>query len=264
MIQLGNHGAHAVVAQSAGVIGRGDKAAAECVHAHERRGFARVAEIVDVLAARHRRAGSRLDGDKTRVRLAVELVRHKRRDKSAEVAAAACAADYDVGTNVVLVHCGLAFESDYRLVEKNVVEHRAQNVAALVAVQRDLDSFGNSAAQRAARARVFGEDFPAHFGGVRRRGYHVRAVGFHHGFAVGLLLTADFDHVHVEVEPVKRASHRQRRAPLPSARFGGDRSQALGFGVVSLRDGGIELVRARSVVALELVVDFGRRVQHLF
>ena len=51
---------------------------------------------------------------------------------------------------------------------------------------------------------------------------------------------------------------------MPGAGFGGDALQSLLFGVVGLRDGRVELVAARGVVALELIIDFGRSVQRLF
>ena len=52
VLEFGDDGAHAVVAQAAGVVGGGQKAAAQCVHLDERAGLARVGEVVGVLAAR--------------------------------------------------------------------------------------------------------------------------------------------------------------------------------------------------------------------
>ena len=57
VVQLRHDGAHAVVAQAAGVVRRGDEAAAERVHLGQRADFAGVAEVVGEPAAREARAG---------------------------------------------------------------------------------------------------------------------------------------------------------------------------------------------------------------
>ena len=58
--------------------------------------------------------------------------------------------------------------------------------------------------------------------------------------------------------------HGKGGAPLAGARLRRDAVEALLLRVVGLRDGGVELVAAGGVVAFELVVDFGRRIQFLF
>ena len=65
-------------------------------------------------------------------------------------------------------------------------------------------------------------------------------------------------------EPEERARHGERGAPLSGAGLGRDALQPLLLRVVRLRDGGIQLVAAGRVVALELVVYLRGRVQRLF
>ena len=63
------------------------------------------------------------------------------------------------------------------------------------------------------------------------------------------------------VQPQIGAGHAQRRAPLTGAGLGGHAGEPLLLGVVRLGDGGVQLVAAGGVVALELVVDVRRGAQ---
>src|SRR5699024_1137860 len=116
-VELGEGGAHAVVAQAAGVVGGGDETAAQGVHLGQGADHAGVAEVVGVLAPGQAGAGGGLHGDEAVVRLAPELLPHEGGDETAQVAAAAGTADDDVGLHAVLVQGGLALQADDRLVE---------------------------------------------------------------------------------------------------------------------------------------------------
>ena len=72
------------------------------------------------------------------------------------------------------------------------------------------------------------------------------------------------DHVHGQVEPEDRAREGQRAAPLAGAGFRGQPSNAVGFVVVSLGDGGVGLVAAGGTDALVLVVDVGGGIEGTF
>ena len=91
----------------------------------------------------------------------------------------------------------------------------------------------------------------------------LRAVGAHDLAAEGLLLVADLDHVDLAVQAQVGAGHGQGGAPLAGAGLGGHALEALVLGVEGLGDGGIELMGAGGVVALELVVDLRRGLQLL-
>ena len=69
--------------------------------------------------------------------------------------------------------------------------------------------------------------------------------------------------IHLAVQPKVGAGHGEGGAPLAGAGLGGDAVEALLLGVIGLGDGGVQLVAARGVVALKLVVDFGRGAQGL-
>ena len=103
----------------------------------------------------------------------------------------------------------------------------------------------------------------AHLRGHRRRRRNGSAVRAHHFAAERLLLVRALHHEHAAVEPEERARHRKRRSPLSRAGLGRHALQSLRLGVVGLRDGGVQLVRTRSVVALELVVYLRGRAQCL-
>ena len=148
--------------------------------------------------------------------------------------------------------------------QQNVIEHRAEHIAAGRRILRLFHRFGNGATERAARFGKFAQDPSARLGGFRRRGNDVRAVCADDLFAVGFLLGRDLHHKDVELQPVERRRHRERRAPLPRARFGRNRTQALFFGVIRLRRRGVELMRARSIVAFEFIIDFRGRIENTF
>ena len=246
------------------MVRRGDEAAAERVHLGQRADLAGVAEIVGKFSAREARAGGGLDGDELIVALAAQLFAHERGDEAAEVAAAAGAADDDVRHDTVFVERRFGLQTDDRLVQQHLIEHAAEHVAVAGSRGGDLDSLADRAAERAGRAGVLGEDAPADLRLRGRARRHGRAVGAHHLAAEGLLLIRALDHVDFAVETQIGAGHRQSRAPLAGAGLGRDAAQPLLLGVVRLRDGGVELVRAGGVVALKLVVDLRRGLQLLF
>ena len=264
VIQLRDDGAHAVVAQAAGVVRRGDEAAAERVHLGQRADFAGVAEVVGEPAAREARAGGGLDGDEPIVALTAQLLAHERGDEAAEVAAAAGAADDYVRHDAVFVEGRFCLQTDDRLVQQHLIEHAAEHVAVAGGRGGDLDGLADRAAERAGRAGVLGEDATADLRLRGRARRHGRAVGAHDLAAEGLLLIRALDHVDLAVEPEVGAGHRQGRAPLAGTGLGRDAAQPLLLGVERLRDGAVELVRAGGVVALKLVIDLCRGLQLLF
>ena len=105
-----------------------------------------------------------------------------------------------------------------------------------------FDGFGNRAAKAAAGAGELFEDLAADVRRVGRRCDDARTVSAHDFAAERLLLVAHFDHIDDEIEVEIGACHGKRRSPLACAGFGRDALEALFFGVISLRDGGVELV----------------------
>ena len=74
-----------MIAKASGVVGSGNKAAAEGIHLCERANHSGVAEIVGIFTSRKAGAGGGLDGDNAIVGLAAQLFTHEGSDKSAEV-----------------------------------------------------------------------------------------------------------------------------------------------------------------------------------
>ena len=147
--------------------------------------------------------------------------------------------------------------------QQHLVEHAAEDIAVALVGSGGLDRLGDGAAEGAGGAGVLGQDLAADLGlhgGARRHG---GAVGAHDLAAEGLLLIGALDHEDLAVEAQIGAGHGERGAPLSGAGLGGDAAQALILGVIRLGHGGVELVRAGGVVALELVVDVRRGAQLL-
>ena len=103
MVQLGEDAAHAVIPQTAGVVGRGNEVAAQGVHFCQGAHHAGVAEVIGKLATGETGAGGGLHGDEPVILFTTELFTHEGGDQTAQVAAASGAADDDVGHNVVLI-----------------------------------------------------------------------------------------------------------------------------------------------------------------
>ena len=264
VVQLGEDAAHAVIPQTAGVVGRGNEVAAQGVHFCQGAHHAGVAEVIGKLAPGETGAGGGLHGDEPVVLLTPELFTHEGGDQTAQVAAASGAADDDVGHNVVLIQRRLGLQADDTLVQQYLVEDAAQHVAVARGGGGDLHGLGNSAAQGAGGAGMLLEDLPADGGSLRGRGGNGSAVGPHDLSAEGLLLVADLHHVDLAVQAQVCASHGQGRAPLAGAGLGGNALEALLLGIIGLGNGAVQLVGAGGIVALKLVVDFGGGAQGLF
>ena len=263
VVELRERAAHAVEAQAAGVVRRGDEGAAERVHLRQRADHARVAEVIGEPAAREARAALGLHGDDAVVRLAAQLFAHERGDQTTEIRAAAGAADDHIGLHAVFVERGLRLQTDDRLVQQHLIEHAAEHVAVAGVRYRDLHGLRDRAAERAGRAGELLEDLAPDVRRIGRGGRHLRAVGAHHLAAERLLLIGALDHEHLQIESQIGAGHAQCCAPLAGAGLGRHAFEPLVLRVVGLRDGGVQLVAAAGVVALKLVVDVRRGAELL-
>ena len=225
--------------------------------------MAGVAEVVGVDAPGQRRRGLRLGGDHPVVGLAAELAPDERERQPGEVRATAGAADDHVGILACHLHLLERLVPDHRLVQQDVVEHRAQRVLGVVAGRGVLDRLRDRHAQGAGRVRGRGE----HRASVVRLGArardHLRAVGLHQDPAVRLLVVARADHVDLDLEPEHRARERQRAPPLAGAGLRRQPLDALLLVVERLRDRRVRLVAAGRADALVLVVDVRGRIERL-
>ena len=264
MVELGQDRAHAVVPETAGVVGARDEAGTEGVHLRERGDFTGVAEVVSKLASRQRRAGGGFDCDDPVVRFASQLLAHEGADETAKVGATAGAADDDVGFDVDLVERRLGLETDNGLMQEDLVQNGTEDITVAFLFDFRLDGFRDGAAEGTGGAGVLGEDLPADLSGVGRGGDDRSAVGAHDFAAERFLLIGDLDHVDLAVEAEVRTRHGEGRAPLAGTGLGRDALEALVLGVVGLCNGGVQLVGAGGVVAFELVVDLRRGLELFF
>ena len=263
VVELGENGAHAVIAQAACVVRRRDEIAAQRVHLGERADHTGVAEVIGVNAAGEAGAGSRLNGNDAVVRLTAQLFAHERSDEAAKVGAAAGAADNHVGLDAVFIERRLGLETDDGLVQKDLIEYGPEHVTVTGIGDRDFHCLGDRAAQRTGCAGVLGEDLTADLRRVGRGRSHGSTVGAHNFAAEGFLFIAHLDHVDFAIEVKIGAGHRQCCAPLTGAGFGRDTFEALFLGVISLRNRRVELVASARVVALELVINMCGSLQLL-
>src|SRR4051812_33573401 len=96
-----------------------------------------------------------------------------------------------------------------------------------------------------------------------RAGHDLGAPGLDHRAAERLLVVRDPDHVDLALEADQLARERERAAPLPGARLGGQARAALTLVVERLRDGGVRLMAAGRADALVLVEDPRARADRL-
>ena len=264
IVEFGEDGAHAVIAQAAGVNRAGHEAGTERVHFGEWADFARIAEVVGVDAACEGGTAGGFDGHDVVVGFAAQFFAHERGNEAAQIGSAACTADDHVRLDAVFVERGFRFEADDGLVQENLVKNRAEDVAISFMFDGVFDGFGNGATEAAAGAGEVCEDFFADVGRVGRRRDDFGTVGAHDFTTERFLFVANLDHINNQVEIEISTCHGERRAPLTCTGFGRNALEALFFGVVCLGNGGIELVRSARVVAFEFVIDMCGSAEFFF
>ena len=223
MVELGEDGAHAVVAQAAGVVGGGDEAAAKGIHPGQGGDPAGVAEIVGVLAPGEGGAGGWFHRHDAGIPYPPQLVGHKGGDQPAQVGAAAGAAHHHVGIFPQLLHGQLALQADDGLVEEHLVEHAAQHIAlGAAALDGGLHRLGDGAAQASCSLRVVAQGLAAHLSRGGGRGGDRGVEYIHHRLSEGLLLVGALDHKHVAGQAEVTARLTEGGAPLAGAGLSGD------------------------------------------
>ena len=157
----------------------------------------------------------------------------------------------------------LGLETDDSLVERYVIEDRAEAVLAIGRRNGQFDSLGYCDAERAETVGIGGEDVLA---GTRTHGRarrHLSAVGLHHAATVRLLLVAYFDHVYGQFDAELPAGICKGGTPLTGAGLCGDVRHALVLAIPSLCQGRIELVRTNRADAFVLEIYVRGRVERL-
>ena len=124
--------------------------------------------------------------------------------------------------------------------------------------------FGNGTSQTAGRSRVLRQNLAADLCLHAWRRRDMCPVCTHDFASERLLLIRTFDHEYLTIEAEVCTCHAQCRAPLSCSCFGSHAFEPLFLGIISLRNGRIELVASGSVVAFELIVDFSRCAQCFF
>ena len=103
---------------------------------------------------------TRLDRDEAHI-FARGFVGEKWKRDAAEVRPSAAACDDHVGIVADFRELLFRLESDHRLMQQHVIEHRAERVVGVGAGRGFLDRLGNRDAQRAGRIGMLLQDVPA-------------------------------------------------------------------------------------------------------
>ena len=262
--QLRYDHACSVIPQSARMDVGGSEVVPQREHRQQRRIAGFVSEVVAEDSARELRAGVGLGRDVARLSAFLERVAHERERDAAEIRSAAEAADDQVGVFACHFHLFFGLETDDRLVQRDVAQHRAERVLAVRRAHRQLDRLRDRRAERALMVRMLGEYFASGFGRHRRRGGHLRAESLHDRAPVGFLLVTDLDHVDGQFQPERLGGVRQGGSPLAGAGLGRDVRDALPLAVIGLSEGRVQLVRADGTDALVLEIDVRRGAERLF
>ena len=99
--------------------------------------------------------------------------------------------------------------------QNDVIEHAAEQIAAVRRVDRLFHGLADGAAERAARAGMLCQNFTARLGGIGGRRNDVRPVGADDFLALRFLFAGDFDHIHGQIDAVECRRHRERRCHCP-------------------------------------------------
>src|SRR3989344_6172217 len=108
---------------------------------------------------------------------------------------------------------------------------------------------------------VGGKDFPSELGLPAWGRENLRAVRLHHDLSVGLLVVTRRHHEYPAFQPEQHACICKRRSPLSGSSFRGKRFHSFFRVVISLRYGGVGLVRTARVQTLVLEIDFRRSLE---
>ena len=168
IIKLRDDAAHAVITETACVVGRRNEAAAQGVHLRQRADLTGVAEIICVFAPGKRRTGCRLNTDDPIILLAADLLSHEGGDQPAEVGAAAAASDDHVRLDIVFGKRRLRFLTKGRLMKQYLIQNTSQHVTISLSGNRRFYRFGDGAAQASCGSRMLLQDLASYLCLIRR------------------------------------------------------------------------------------------------
>ncbi len=143
-------------------------------------------------------------------------------------------------------------------------EDGAEYIAVTVLCGSCFYRLRNGTAKTPCRPWKFLIDLPADvcIHGRRRRDFCT--ICPHHFAPERFLLVRNFYHIYLTVQVKVGTCHRESCSPLPGAGLGRYAFQALLLCIVSLGDGRVEFMAARSIITFKFVIDMCRGVQRFF
>ena len=252
-----------MVAKSAGVDSGGDKGMPQGVHLYDGGHLGRVPVVVAIQPLGEGGAGRGLHSHKTDL-FPLFFLREVGKAESGKVASSSHASDEDIGFHPDLFQLRFGLQPDDRLVENDMVEYAAQRIPGIFPFDGIIHGLADGDPQAPRRIRVLGQDHPSGLGLIARAGGHLGAPRFHHHSAVGLLLVAHLDHIHLALQPENVGRKGQRAPPLSRARLRAEPLHSFFLVVVSLSYSRVRLMASRRAHPFIFVVDARRGFQRFF
>ncbi len=183
---------------------------------------------------------------------------------SGEVAAATKTAYHDIGIFAGHLHLLFSLKTDDSLMQRHMIENRAERILTVRRSHGKLHGFGYSRTERTLIVRVLRNNLSSGLGRHTRRGYNLSAISLHDGATVWLLMIRHLDHIHGQFKAEVTGGKRQSRTPLARTGLGGYIGHALLLAVVSLRYGGIQLMRPYRTHTLVFEIYMCRSIERFF
>jgi len=184
-----------MIPEPAGMDPRRHEVVAEGVHFGDRRHLGSIAVIKLIDPLGQGRAAGRFHGEESNI-FAVSLVSGKGEGNTGKVGTAAVAADDDIRIGVDKRQLLFCLDTDYRLVQTDMIEHAAESVTGILMGGGILNRFTDGDAERAVAVRKLCQDGTAGICLVRWRRDNIRSPKLHHALAVRLLVERNLDHVY--------------------------------------------------------------------
>ena len=189
---------------------------------------------------------------------------HERERNSTEIRSTAEATDNQIGILSGHGHLLFSLQTDNRLVQGHVIQHRTERIPAIRRTHGQLDSLGDRCSKRSLMVGMFGQYLPARLGRHGRRCRYLGSEGLHDRTTVGFLLIADLNHIYGQLQSECFGRIGESRTPLSGTGFGRNVRNSLLFTEIGLCQCRIQLMRTDRTDTLVLEIDMCRSPEGLF
>ena len=219
--QKTDDGGITVVAKPSCVDGRGHEVVAQGVHLEEGGHAGHVSEVVGEGPLGEGGTGLGFHCHQAHIP-SRGLIGEEGQGDASQIRTSSAAADDHVG---ILPHLGqlfLGLQTDYRLMEEDMVQDGAQGVMGVVVGDGVLHGLADGQTQGSGVAGVLFQDGPACLGLVTGTGIDGASPGFHHGSSIGLLIVTHPHHIYGALQAKESGGKGEGRSPLTGPRLRGE------------------------------------------